>query len=122
MRTATRIFIVAAAMALLAAPAGAKTIDGTHPAKFRVHPKRHWHGYGFLPGYQPQPALSDWRAQNRRRGYELRYFRVGPGGWYTGQVLYGYGRPGFYRGRWNGGSIGPCWTQTPIGPQWNCGR
>lgn len=32
------------------------------------------------------------------------------------------GRPGFYRGRYNGGSIGPCWTQTPIGPVWNCGQ
>jgi hypothetical protein len=31
------------------------------------------------------------------------------------------GRPGFYRGRYNGGSIGACWTQTPIGPVWTCG-
>jgi len=23
------------------------------------------------------------------------------------------GRPGFYRGRYNGGSIGLCWTQIP---------
>jgi hypothetical protein len=33
-----------------------------------------------------------------------------------------YGGPGFYRGRWNGGGFGPCWTQTPIGNVWNCGR
>jgi hypothetical protein len=32
-----------------------------------------------------------------------------------------FGRPGFYGGRYNGGSFGPCWTQTPIGPVWNCG-
>ena len=24
--------------------------------------------------------------------------------------------------RWNGGGFGPCWTQTPIGNVWNCGR
>jgi hypothetical protein len=29
--------------------------------------------------------------------------------------------PGFYRGRNNGGSFGPCWTWTPIGRAWNCG-
>ena len=33
-----------------------------------------------------------------------------------------YGGPRFYRGRWNGGGFGPCWTQTPIGNVWNCGR
>jgi hypothetical protein len=32
-----------------------------------------------------------------------------------------FGRPGFYRGRYNGGTFGPCWTRTPIGPMWNCG-
>src|ERR1035437_5063944 len=36
--------------------------------------------------------------------------------------VYWYGGPGFYRGRWNGGGFGPCWTQTPIGNVWNCGR
>jgi hypothetical protein len=44
-------------------------------------------------------------------------------GYYRWNGDYRYlGRPGFYRGRYNGGSIGPCWTQTPIGPMWNCGR
>jgi hypothetical protein len=64
-----------------------------------VHTKRkvdrHWHGYGFLPGYPPAPRIDP------RQGY-----------WYGG--------PGFYRGQWNGGGFGPCWTKTPIGPVNNC--
>ena len=39
---------------------------------------------------------------------------------YDGDWHY-FGRPGFYGGRYNGGSFGPCWTRTPIGPTWNCG-
>jgi hypothetical protein len=63
---------------------------------------RAWHGYGFLPGYRPPEQI------------ELDQARVrGPAYWYGG--------PGFYRGRWNGGGFGPCWTPTPIGPHWNCG-
>ena len=38
----------------------------------------------------------------------------------TKLALY-FGRPGFYRGRYDGGSFGPCWTRTPIGPIWTCG-
>jgi len=77
----------------------------------------HWHGYGFLPGYRPSIAES----QNipilgppiRRR--EPRYINL-----YTGQVQYGWGHPGYFRGQWNGGSFGPCWTYTPIGMMPNC--
>jgi len=42
--------------------------------------------------------------------------------WSGGEWRYGWGGPRFYRGRWNGGGFGPCWTQTPIGPMWNCGQ
>jgi hypothetical protein len=74
-----------------------------------VHKKRqitrHWHGYGFLPGYR-SPERIEWE-------------RAHSGGPYP---YYWDARPGFYRGRWNGGGFGPCWTQTPIGPMWNCGR
>ena len=48
----------------------------------------------------------------------------GPGWYRCGMELsygYGWGGPGFYRGRYNGGSFGPCWTWTPIGRMWNCG-
>jgi hypothetical protein len=77
-----------------------------------VHKKRHvtkhWHGYGFLPGYRPPEVIERDRAAHYYRVYGPRY--------------YGPAWPGFYRGRWNGGGFGPCWTQTPIGSMWNCGR
>jgi hypothetical protein len=73
------------------------------PAQAKRHVVHRWHGYGFLPGYR-SPERIEWeQARNRR-------------------PVYWYGGPGFYRGRWNGGGFGPCWTQTPIGNVWNCGR
>jgi hypothetical protein len=80
-------------------------------------PSRHvqrWHGYGFLPGYQqpPNPHVPVY-GTNRSPDYSPRY-------WYNG-AWYHFGRPGFYRGRYNGGSLGPCWTYTPVGLVWNCG-
>jgi hypothetical protein len=96
------------------------------PPHKRPAPK--WRGYGFLPGYQ-QPlnntlplyaqkdALRRLARQNRRPWYIDRtpqYYG------YDGEMHY-FGRPGFYGGRYNGGTFGPCWTQTPIGPVWNCG-
>ena len=104
-----------AAALLLPAATGA---DAAKRSRFTVHSKR-WHGYGFLPGYHPSlaesqglPILGD-DPRNRR---EVRYFD------YNGNIRYGYGGPGFYRGRYNGGSFGPCYTQTPIGPMPNCGQ
>ena len=84
--------LVITASVLAAAPAAAKR-----------HHVRSWHGYGFLPGYRT-PERIEWERAHER----------GP--------VYWYGYPGFYRGRWNGGGFGPCWTQTPIGNVWNCGR
>jgi hypothetical protein len=69
---------------------------------------RHWHGYGFLPGYRPPEVIAAERAAHYDRLYGPHY--------------YGPAWPRFYRGRWNGGGFGPCYTQTPIGPIWNCGR
>ena len=91
-------------------------------------PTTHWHGYGFLPGYQQPPSNSQ-PIYTRRSGVPRiarrdgrpwyidpvpRYFGI-DGSWHY------FGRPGFYRGRYNGGSFGPCWTRTPIGAVWNCG-
>ena len=78
----------------------------------------HWHGYGFLPGYQqpPNPHIPVFGAKGAA-GNEPDYT---PMYWYMGDWHY-FGRPGFYRGRYNGGGFGPCWSWTPIGPAWNCG-
>ena len=106
--------------------AGAEQAGGTRvTAKSKQAAKTRWRGYGFLPGYRQPPALTDWRAQNRiyqaREPYEPRYVYYRPYSGY-GQLRYGWGYPGTYRGRWNGGSFGPCWTYTPIGMVWNCGQ
>jgi hypothetical protein len=77
-----------------------------------------WHGYGFLPGYRQPPnnTVPVLGARGAARGvpdYSPQY-------WYGGDWHY-FGQPGFYRGRYNGGSYGPCWTWTPIGRAWQCG-
>jgi hypothetical protein len=73
-------------------------------------------GYGFLPGYEPPPDNNrpDFRRNARPVQADGRY-------WSWGNWYYGWGSPGFVRGRWNGGSIGPCWKSTPIGFMWICG-
>jgi hypothetical protein len=98
-------------------------------APVRKRPASNWHGYGFLPGYH-QPLSNSLPLfdqdpkvlRNARR--EQRHWYIDPTpryyGWDGNQ--YYFGRPGFGGGgRYNGGSYGPCWTQTPIGPVWNCG-
>jgi hypothetical protein len=97
-------------------------------APLHKRPASKWHGYGFLPGYE-QPlnnSLPLYRQKDAMRRYaksQRRPWYIDPTPqyyWYDGNPHY-FGRPGFYRGHYNGGSFGPCWTQTPIGPVWNCG-
>jgi hypothetical protein len=109
---------VAAGLLLPAAASAAIDIDKPARTKIKVHPKRLWHGYGFLPGYRP------WVNDLDRRGRSVRIERPEPRylNWYNGQIQYGWGGPGFYRGRFNGGSFGPCWTYTPIGMMPTCGQ
>jgi hypothetical protein len=77
------------------------------PAPKKKQVARHWHGYGFLPGYRPPERIAWERAHTRVPYYGYYYWS---------------GRPGIYRGHLNDGTFGPCWTQTPIGPVWNCGQ
>jgi hypothetical protein len=98
------VVFAVAAFSLPPAMASAESTHGKRPPLYPHAPEgqRGSHGYGFLPGYEP-PEVVEWRRAGARR----------PTFWYGG--------PGFYRGRWNGGGFGPCWTPTPIGPHWNCG-
>jgi hypothetical protein len=98
-----RLPLVLALIAAMALPAAAAT-PPTPPTKHR--PAKRSNDFGFLPGYRP-PEVAD-------REDRLLYWRRHPSYW--------YGWPGFYRGQWNGGGFGPCWTQTPIGNVWNCGK
>lgn len=67
----------------------------------------HRNRYGFLPGYRPPEVIE---AQ-RQQAY-----------WASGPHFYGPAWPGFFHNRWNGGGFGPCYTYTPIGYIWNCGK
>ena len=107
-------------LALLPALALAAPAHKHHPTRWPPAHKRHstrWH-YGFLPGYQQPPnnnipVYGERGAIRGTPGYTPSY-------WYGGARYY-FGNPGFYHGRYNGGSFGPCWTITPIGRVWNCG-
>jgi hypothetical protein len=117
MKILTALLATAIAMSLLVpATVVAKPADGKGRLKLVVRPKS---GNGFLPGYRQPLGLSEWRDRSPRYGggdfsRDWRY-------WSGGTWRYGWGGPGFYRGRYNGGSFGPCYTRTPIGPIWNCG-
>ena len=114
-----RAFFAAMLATSLMAPAFASAATPSVPrAKIKVYPKR-WHGYGYLPGYRPSLAETNGLpvlGPDPRPKREYRFFDV------YGQIHYGWGGPGFYRGRYNGGSFGPCWTSTPIGMMPTCGQ
>ncbi len=107
MKARTLILALAVSLTIPAADAIAAT---KQPTKITVR-KHVWKGYGFLPGY---PRTERERQRDNART-ERRYIDR------FGRVSYGFGGPGFYRGQYNGGSFGPCWTSTPIGMMRNGG-
>lgn len=97
----------------------AKTITTSQTAKAKKKhvAKRVPKGVGFLPGYRTPEQIERDRHKEIQRERRAYYRAGGP------RIAYWrYPQPQFYRGRWNGGDFGPCWTHTPIGYQWNCGR
>ena len=112
---------IAVVLSLLSVVATAEPIHKRPPPR--------WHGYGFLPGYQQplsnsQPLYAQKDAMRRQlASRERRPWYIDPVGRYIGYdgEWHYFGQPGFYRGQYNGGGFGPCWTRTPIGPVWNCG-
>jgi hypothetical protein len=109
-----RLALALAVLLLPLAAHDARADSKAKPAKVTVKKKYVWKGYGFLPGY-PRSERERRRDRYDATGGAPRYID-----WW-GERRYGFGRPGFYRGQYNGGSFGPCWTSTPIGLQWNCG-
>jgi len=103
--------VAALALSPLLAEAATPAQDTATAHKHAVHKthraSRHWHGYGFLPGYRPPEVIARQRAE--------RY-------WASGPHWYGPAWPRYYRGRWNGGGFGPCYQSTPIGYMWTCGH
>jgi hypothetical protein len=105
-RALLAISSLALAAALLA-PDFVQSAQARSRAKVTVTKKyQGTRGYGFLPGYESPYTTPS------RFGRDP-YTRDSTTPW--------YGYPQFYRGRWNGGGFGPCYTKTPIGPIWNCG-
>ncbi|HEX3439017.1 MAG TPA: hypothetical protein VHT93_01615 [Pseudolabrys sp.] len=112
--------VLTAAMLLGPATSAAPAQDpATSKPHHAVHKRprltvRHWHGYGFLPGYRPPEEIARERAEQARHRPQIFVY----GDWMDNPLE----QPRFFHGRWNGGGFGPCWTYTPIGMMWNCGQ
>jgi hypothetical protein len=88
-----------AASLLLPAIALAKQADAKRNPRIVIHPKypKRSGPHGFLPGYRQPPPLSEWRDRSPQYGggdfsRNRRY-------WSGADWRYGWGGPGFYRGR-----------------------
>lgn len=87
------------------------------PKKKKPAIKRHVKRWTVPPGYR-SPEQIERQHHDRIQRDRRAYYRAG------GQRIYYWSDPNprYYRGQWNRGSFGPCYTQTPIGAVWNCGK
>jgi hypothetical protein len=94
----------------------------THRTRIVVHPRVRRDPPGTLPGFGRGDVYDRRIVTRRYRGRPNAFAYTLPAFYDWDGARYYPGRPGFYRGQWNGGSFGPCYTQTPIGPINNCGQ
>ena len=71
-RKLSGVFTVAVCL-LLAAAVAAEPVP-TAPVHKKRHATRHWHGYGFLPGYRPPEVIERERAAHYYRVYGPQYY------------------------------------------------
>jgi hypothetical protein len=114
------LFALAIGAPTFASPALADTSAQTPPKKKPAvtrHTAKHAKRWATPPGYRT-PAQIERAHRDRIQRDRRAYYRAG------GQRIYYWSDPNprFYRGQWNGGSFGPCYTWTPIGAVWNCGK
>lgn len=100
-----------------ASPALAATSAQNVTPKKKTAIKRHVKRWTTPPGYRSPEQIEreEYRAWRRDRAFAWRHNT--PRAYY-----YYYSSPYHYRGRFGGARVGPCWTQTPIGAVWNCGK
>ena len=110
MRTFIVALLVALMTALAAAPAVAKSGKKSDKSKTVVVVTKNITARAAMDSC---PATTRRTPRGARATAKVR-------GWQDSTYPW-YGWPGFYRGRWNGGGFGPCYTKTPIGPIGNCG-
>ncbi len=115
-----RIFPLAAVV-LAVALASPALADTTPPPKKKPAASRHLKNWKTPPGYRSPREIEREEYKSWRRDRAFAYRHNVPRAYY-----YYYSSPYHYRGRFAserfGARSGPCWTQTPIGAVWNCGK
>jgi hypothetical protein len=115
-----RILSLALALAVALPAFGTPALADTPPKK-KPAVTRHVKRWTTPPGVRSPEQIEreQYGAWRRDRSIAWRHGR--PRAYY-----FYYSSPYYYSGRFAehrfGSRIGPCWTQTPIGPVWNCGK
>ncbi len=113
-------FAIGAAPAL-AAPAYADTAPPKKKPAVTRQAKPHAKKWTTPPGYRSPAQIERDEFKSWRRERRFAQRTNVPRGYY-----YYYASPYYYGGRFSserfGARVGPCWTQTPIGAVWNCGK
>ena len=71
LRVSLGLITLALSLSLIASASAAPAQQP--PAHKKHHVSRHWHGYGFLPGYRPPEVIERERAEHY---YEMRWAGV----------------------------------------------